>query len=270
MATDQKSSDLLPETTQNSVIENELPSYRAVSSLAVFSLVFGVLGLFSIASPYFYLCAILAVVLGLWADRSIQHYSDILTGRSLAQAGVALGLVFGLGIFTVTYVRGMIHSRSAASFARYYADVVKNRSLADILWLEIPPVQRKNVSPAEVIEKMQSTKKKEAMVYEMRTGPVRSLKKRLDASKESELHFIGLEREGTEGMNLVALALFEVHAPAPAEGPDPGNYALAVLKGSTEGGKGYDWWVDEVRYPYKPASLALPEKPVDDGHGHAH
>ena len=41
-----------------------------------------------------------------------------------------------------------------------------------------------------------------------------------------------------------------------------------TLKGSSESGKPYEWWVDEFKYPYKPQSGSLLDKPVDDGHGH--
>lgn len=117
--------------------------------------------------------------------------------------------------------------------------------------------------------KKAQAKKKEAAMYEMKTAPVRNLKKRLDSSKDQKIHFVRLEGEAREGMTLVALALFEVHGPESKDFPKEEEYALATLKGMSEGGKGYEWWVDDLQYPYKPATATLPEKPVDDGHGHA-
>ena len=269
MATDHKSSNVLSEPIERSPIENELPSYRAISSRAVLSLLCGILALFSIASPYFFIFAVLAVVLGFTADWNIQRYPDILTGRRLAQTGAALGLIFGLGVFTVSSVQGFIRTRNAESFSKYYAEVFKTGDLAHLLWLQIPPVQRKSVSAEEVLEKSRSTKKKEAAMYEMKTAPLRNLKKRLDSSKDQEIHFVRLEGEGREGMNLVALALFEVHGPEFKDFPQKEEYALAILKGTSAVGKGYEWWVEDFRYPYKPATATLPEKPVD-AHGHAH
>jgi hypothetical protein len=67
----------------------------------------------------------------------------------------------------------------------------------------------------------------------------------------------------------VALALFEVHGPATKDFSGE-QYAAATLKGTSDEGRGYEWWVDDFKYPYTPASAGLPEKPVDDGHGHAH
>ncbi len=120
------------------------------------------------------------------------------------------------------------------------------------------------------MEKALSAKKKEAMMYEMKNGPLRNLKKRLDSSKDQEIHFVKLEGEARDGLTLVALALFEVHGPESKDFPKKEEYALATLKGTSEGGKDYEWWVDDLHYPYKPATATLPEKPVDDGHGHAH
>jgi hypothetical protein len=270
VATDQKFSDTVPELAQGSAIENELPTYRAISSRAVLAILCGVLSLFSVADPSFYLFAVLAVVLGFTADRNIQRYPDMLTGRGLAQGGAALGLIFGLSIFTVSQVRGYFRLRNAESFARHYADVVKTDSLAKIMWLGLPPVSRKTVSPDDVWEKMKSPKRQEVTVYEMRTGAIRNLKKRLDSSPDQDLRFVKIEREGNQGTDAVALALFEVHGPQTKEFPETEQYALARLRGNSEAGKGHEWWVEEVTFPYKPASAALPEKPVDDGHGHAH
>ncbi len=270
MATDQKSSNVLSEPTESSPIENELPTYRAISVRAVLSLLCGFLALFSIANSFFYIFAVLAVVLGFSADWNIQRYPDILTGRRLAQTGAALGLIFGLSVFTVSSVQGFIRARNAEGFAREFAKVVKTGDLAHLLWLELPPLQRKSVSAEEVLQKSRSAKNKEAAMYDMKTAGIRNLKKLLDSSKDQEIHFLRLENEARDGMTLIALALFEVQGPESKDFPQKEEHALAVLKGMSESGKSYEWWVDDLMYPYKPASANLPEKPVDDGHGHAH
>ena len=57
---------------------------------------------------------------------------------------------------------------------------------------------------------------------------------------------------GTE-MPVYALAVYEVHGPGSKEFPEKMQYALAVLKGRLKG-KQYEWWVDDVRFPYTPKS----------------
>jgi len=266
VATDQKLSNLGPESAL-SAIENEIPTYRAISPRAILSLICGIMALFSLAHPFFYLFAVFAVLLGYTAVRNIQRYPDVLTGKGFAQVGAAMGLIFGLAIFTTSAVQGFLRARNAQNFATYYASVYKSGNLGDILWLGMPPSQRSSVSPEEVLKKTQDAGRQEAQAYQMRTMGLRSLKTRLDLSKEQEFHFVKIEREGIEGVTPVALALFEVHGPSSTEYPQEEEYALAYLKGVSKG-KGYDWWVDEVVYPYKPASAALKESAVDDGHGH--
>jgi len=269
VATDQKTGDVLTEPLAGSVIENELPTYRAISPRAVFSLICGILSLFSLAHPFFYVFAVLAVVLGLSADRNIQRYPDMLTGRGLAKAGAAIGLIFGLGVFTVTAVQAYLVSRNASGFAGHYANLVRTGGLGDILLMHIPPSQRKGMTPAKVLEQMTKSKREEAAMMDMKHASIKNLKKRLE-QKDQEIHFEKLEAEGVEGLTHVALALFDVHGPASKDFPAQEEHALVVMKG-TAGDQGLEWWVDDVRYPYKLASAKLPEsKPADDGHGHPH
>jgi hypothetical protein len=270
VVTDQQPGNTVSELPGSSAIENELPTYRAISPWAILSVLCGFLALFSVAHPFFYLFALLAILLGYAADRSIKRYPDMLTGRGLAQAGAAAGLIFGLTIFTVSTVQGMVRMRNAESFGRYYAEVAKSRKLADLMWLGIPPGGRASMSPDDVMQKMTSTKKQDAQMYEMRTSPLRNMKKRLDSSQDQEIHFVRIEKEGADGLTTLALALFELHGPSSTDFPAQEEYALLTLKGVAEGNKGYEWWVDEVTFPYKPKTASLPEKPVDDGHGHGH
>jgi hypothetical protein len=269
VVTDHKSSNAVSEYTRPA-IENEIPTYRAISPRAVLSLLCGILSLFSLAHPFFYSFAILAVVLAYTADRNIKLYPELLTGRSLAQIGAAMGLIFGLGIFTYSTVQGLLRTRNAQGFANYYATVYRTGGLGDILWWGMHPVQRSSTTPEEVLQKMQTGKKQDTAAYEMRSASIRNLKKRLDSSKDQEMHFLKIEREGDEGLTHVALALFEVHGTPSKDFPNAEEYALAFLKGVSRSGKGYDWWVDELVYPYKPQTADLPESKIDDGHGHAH
>jgi hypothetical protein len=269
VATEEQMNNPYARQHQGSAIENELPTYQAISWRAILSLLLGILALFSVAHPFFYLSAVLAVLLGITADWNIQRYSDILTGRKLAQTGVALGLIFGLGIFTVSTVQAMVRSHSAASFARYYAEVAKSASLPELMLLGVPPSQRSSVSAEDLMKRLEISKRKDPTV-ELKFKPIRTLKKRLDSSKDQEIHFVKLEKEGRERLTHIALALFKIHGPETNEFPQKEEFALVRLHGSSEVGKGYEWWVDEVSYPYKPSTATIPEKSGGDGHGHVH
>ncbi len=107
-------------------------------------------------------------------------------------------------------------------------------------------------------------------------GQLVSLKKRLQSSKEEHVNFVRIEGVGDdEGSGteipIYAAALYEVNGPGSEKFPEKQQFAMAILKGRLKG-RQYEWWVEDVRFPYKPTKSYEPPapKPVDDGHGHAH
>jgi len=95
------------------------------------------------------------------------------------------------------------------------------------------------------------------------------MKRRLDASPNAEVHFVKLESHGLDGLVQFATALYELHGPGSKEFPQQEEHALLLIKGPTVG-KRTEWFIEEVKYPYQPASYVHQEKKVDDGHGHSH
>jgi hypothetical protein len=276
VATDQKSStaQIEPGST-GSVIENEIPTYRAISVQAIFSLVFGAVALCSFAHPAFYLAAILAVVFGFLARRAIQQYPDMLTGERLANAGIALGLVFGLVTATYTGVQTFVRSRQAEQFAKRYAQALEAPGIAEIITYNVHPSSRNDSKFVEdILKKLDSSVPKDKMVVDQRYGQLLALRRRLQASQNEHIEFIRIEALGEdEGrgaeLPIFALALYKVHGPGNKEFTEQEQYAVAILKATVKGKK-YDWWVEDVKFPYTPKSYVPPTKTVDDGHGHAH
>lgn len=260
-----------------SPIENELPTYRAISNLAVFSLICGALSSFSFASLNFLALAVLAVVLGALANRAIQRSPDTLTGAGLANAGIGMGLVFGLIVVTYSSIQYVTIHRSASQFGGQYAQVLKSGTLGDTLLLGEPGDKRKGHTGAEREKEFEQMKQKDRMMMEQKLGPMLNLRKALTA-KNAEIRIVGIEKQGVDesipGDHLYYYAL--VHYQIDGAVPPPGVphtegtlHAMALLKGHREGGH-FDWWVDDTRFPYIPESYQIESKPVDDGHGHAH
>jgi hypothetical protein len=268
VAVDQNSTSVAPEAEAVSPIENEIPTYRAISPGAIVSVVAGTLSILSFTSPFFLWFAALAVVLGVLTDRKIKRYGDVLTGRGIAQAGIAMGLVFGLSSFTSTTVQSMMRSREATKFAKRYLEVLKKGTYEDVMFYNIQPVQRKGKTSAEVYEKFKAGMQ-HAQMIEMEYGHFRRLKQRIDSAPNQEVHFLKLETSGINGLNPYATALYEVHGPASKLYPTEEEYVLLFIKATTNGGK-YEWWVEQMQYPYKPSTFQVPAAPVDDGHGHGH
>jgi hypothetical protein len=276
VATEQKISTLdIEQESGDSPIPNELPTYRAISTLAIFSLICGVVASFSFAHWFFYISAALAVVLGFLAHRTIRQYPDMFTGQGLANAGIALGLIFGLTSATYTFVQTYVRTHQAEKYAKQYAEILESPALADALLQTIHPEFRKDQNGETILKKLDSSAPRDKMSMEQKYGQLMALKKRLQSSKEEHVNFVRIEGVGDDEGNgteipIFAAALYEVNGPGSKEFPEKQQFAMAILKGRLKG-RQYEWWVDDVRFPYKPKSYEPPApKPVDDGHGHAH
>jgi hypothetical protein len=250
-------------------IENEIAAYRALSPGAIVALVCGVLSILSFASYDFLAFSVAAIVLGVLADRKIQRLPEILTGRGLAQAGVGLGLMFGLTALTVTTVQDFMRARQAKTFAHTVENLLKEGTYDQLLWYSQPAVVRAKNTPEKLLKDM-SKDAQSAMSLGERYGALKMLNDNLKAP-ENEVHFKGLEGHGEDGLDSFAAALYEVHFPKAEKPEDKERYALAVIKGVKSKTGALEWYIESVQYPYKPKSLSGPApKAVDDGHGHAH
>src|SRR5262249_3478299 len=148
----------MAEKSPVSAIENQIPTYRAISPEAVVSLICGVLAILSFAHWSFLICAVAAIVLGVRADRKIVRLSDVLTGRGLAQAGIALGLAFGLSAITLTVVQDWILARAASKFGRLYETVLAKGTLEDNLWYGQPPQARTGKTPEQIAKELRGSR----------------------------------------------------------------------------------------------------------------
>jgi hypothetical protein len=251
-----------------SAIENEIPAYRAVAPGAVFALILGLIAVLSFASLYFVAVAALAVVVGFLADRKIQRFPKELTGRGLAQAGVGLGLIFGLTALSIDGAQGFVRGRQATAFARTFEQVLQKGTFEQVIWWGQSPLGRKNETPEKLVADM-TEKPQNAQMFETRYASVRELKKRLNVPGAT-VHFEGLEEHGLDGLNPYAAALYEVHNPSPSKPEEAEQYARAFIKGMTNDKGQLEWWVETLAFPAKPGTFQAPTPKADDGHGHAH
>jgi len=267
VALDQNVTPSAPETTRTSAIENEIPAYRAISPFAVVSLICGILAILSFANWYFLAFSVGAIALGIQADRRIKRDPEIWTGKGLAQAGIGLGLIFGLMAITFSTVQDQMNKRAAAKFAREYVDILKTRGIEEAIFYSLAPASREGKKPSELYAEVK--KQNEPGGMEMRYGSLQKLKQRLTSGAGQDIHFERIESSGYEGIRPYAAALVEVHGPATKDFPEKEQFALLLMKAMTDKGKS-QWWVDETRFPYTPASFVPTAKAPDDGHGHSH
>jgi hypothetical protein len=280
VATDQKMSAIDTEQdAAEAVIENEIPTYRAISGRAVACLVCGVLSVLCFAHWVFYPLPILAICLGVWAHRAIRRFPDMLTGQRLASTGIGLGILFGAASLTITTVQHYVRTRQATEFGKTYAKVLESGDMNSVLWYNSHPDTRKDKTADDIARERDAEPKERRRMAE-NLGPIAQLNKlhdRVTSSKAQKVHFVKIEQVGEdEGhgleLQIFALALFEVEGPPSAKFPEEKEYALAVLKARPKG-RVYEWWTESVVFPYKPASYVAPLKPVGDSHGeggHSH
>ena len=63
----------------------------------------------------------------------------MLTGHDLANAGIALGLTFGLISGTVSTVEYLVRNSQAQKFGKEYQAILQAHSLGEILWYNTHP-----------------------------------------------------------------------------------------------------------------------------------
>ena len=258
------------------VIENEIPTYRAISARAIFSVACGVLSVCSFAHWFFYRFAVLAIVFGIWAHLKIKQLPDILTGKGLANFGIGLGLVFGLASGTVSTVEYFVRIRQATLFAKTYAAVLERADKAEMLWYNAHPDMRKGKTATQISDELDA-KPNEKRMMQQSMGPLAQmfkLQKRLSSTKGQEVKFVKIEAVGDEvgmgtDLKIYALALFRIEGPPSKDSPLDHEHILAVMKARPVG-RVYEWWVEQTMYPYTNQTYSPPE-PVghdEDGHGH--
>src|SRR5665213_3097095 len=80
--------------------EPELHAYRAVSTLAVFSLLLGLLSSLALLDWPLAMVPLVGIAAGIVAWRRVREHDDTLTGIGLARAGVALSAAFWIAGWT--------------------------------------------------------------------------------------------------------------------------------------------------------------------------
>ncbi len=267
MALDQTPSPAATESLAPPAIDNEFPTYRAISSLAVFSLVFGLASVFSFASLWFLLLAGAAVVSGWMALRKISRFPEILTGASYARVGIGVALLFGLSSITNYVAEEILTTVDAQRFAQHYIEIIKDQPVGLALWYEQGLEYRKVKTPDDVVEEIKKSKNPGTEdPYGQKTAGFVAIKNRLKSSGQ-ELRFSKIESKIVHGITIYANALIEVDGPVTATYPKK-QYGLIMMSKAPGVGK-YDWVVQDFKFPYTPESVGV-EVPHadDDGHGH--
>jgi hypothetical protein len=270
-----------PVSDRISAIENEIPEYRAISPLAICSILFGMVSALSFIDPWFLIAGVIAVGFGFLAIRNINRFPTVLTGKSIAQAGIGLALAFSLSAGTITLLNGFILNQRAAAFGKSFAKIIASNDLADAMWYRTPPSGRRGLTPRKLLAELEKASP-DAIALEDRVGPVRNLLQRA-ARPGAKLTFEGVEKSGHDRLMTFAVLVYKIQGGTldkkvnPDRPVTPDEKALdqeivhaAIEIRSEAGDPPFSWYIYNVILPYKKHTHVLAVQPVDDGHGHSH
>ena len=206
MAIDPNVTRTNPESNPASAIENEIPAYRAISPLAIYSLILGALSILSFAPlvlPEFRRGRGVARLPGRSEDRPLLRRLDgtrIRTGGDRARADLRPGVGDDHGGPGVPQdERGHPLRRRPT---RRSSRTSRWRMPSGIRPL---PSDRKKKTGDQIAKEM-----KEGMpdpdAFEMQTWSLRQLKTRLEKDKDTKLRFSKIESHGVDGLTTFAAA----------------------------------------------------------------
>jgi hypothetical protein len=114
-------------------------AYRSVSLTAVWGLIFGVLGVFSLAIPLLWLVPLLGVALSALALRRIARDAPTVTGRKAALAGLFLSVVFVVAGPAEAIGYRLWVEREARQFADYWFEFLRQNEPQKAHQLSLAP-----------------------------------------------------------------------------------------------------------------------------------
>ncbi len=268
----------------DSPIENEIPTYRAISPMSVASLGLGLISALSFTSSLWVAAAALAVLFGVISIRMMNRFPDAWTGRSFAQAGIAMGLVFGLSSQAYSFWSTRILYADAQTFAEKFnetliaAQKIDPIDTSDVVWYMIPSAQRRGITPEDAKARLSSVLKSSEKVKNTDDN----LRAMITHAKGVPIELVEVENAVYLDLEAYASVLFQVGALAEdkhehkagevhnKEDERGKSYALVRFKGTGGRSNPNRWHVDDIRYPYLPRTDAPPVAKPGGDHGHDH
>ena len=245
-------------TTPETSIDGEYTAYRAIQPFAVFALIFGILSILCLLDLSFWPVAALGLACGLFAIRRIRRLPTILTGEPVAKLGIAFALGFILIAASINLTQYGINRVRASQFGDKFAGILRDNSVEEILWWELPAQGRRASSPKEHYNSLIKSAPSPEMVGPQ-LDPIRELKARLASTPGQILTFAGVRDVRNEQLDVVAMLGYEIQGPTSADFAEAKQEAVVILKGSTENGV-FDWRVESIRFPAK-GGIAAPFMP---------
>src|SRR6185437_14991511 len=135
---------------------------------------------------------------------------------------------------TISLVQGYLDRRAATVFAKQYVGILKEGTIAEAVFYQLPPFQREDRKPDEIYKELQGQPGPSSL--ESRYGPTLKIKERLSSDPGEDIHFVKIETTGAEDLATYAAALIELHGPGTKKFPEKEQFAMLLLKGVSDKG----------------------------------
>ena len=230
------------------LIDNEIPAYRALTPLAVLSLVFGIVSVLTFTELGFSLFGVAGILFGVLAHRKIRAFPELYTGDKLANAGIAVSLMFVLCAWTITLMQGWMITRAADKFGEQYVKAIKSGSFDELAYYQATPDQRKGKTAQKVASEMMEGVRAQREFEMIHVGLTHLFERVKTAKDQLKIDYEGVTNHASDGLQVKAIQRFAVTGPVTKDFPEATQYAGVFITGLPKNNE-YEWFVTSVDFP---------------------
>lgn len=244
----------------------QLPGYKALSGMAIASLILGLASPLSLADPWLWLLPGGAILTGAWALYRMAKLPGTLGGSTLAKAGIVLALVFGSASTASYFVSRWILLRDGRNFAEEFLAEVADGSvekLQSAYWKKVPPESRRTMSPDDFSALLKQHGGEEEWI-KFQNGPI----VRYLGSAEDDVHWRFFDVEKIENWrgNDYLTVVYELVPPPRRHKQYYVMFHLVSWIVNESGKAQRHWVIEDMAEPYVPQTFQAPR----GGHSHEH
>ena len=217
---------------------DDLPSYRALSALAVIAVILGLASALAILSPALWILPLAALVVAVVALRRIATADPPMVGRKAALLGLFLGVFWGVAGVTTHFSQQWIVRTQAQAVAQQWFQYMLRGQTPQAHQLTLAP-GRRDLRVDELNTVYASTPALEERLEGFLAQPGPAAVLRFDPS--SEVRYIATEDQHRSSENDYVLMAYELAQPGPSKATQRMVVEMRRYPGE-EGG----WVVQEV------------------------
>lgn len=217
---------------------DQLPSYQALSALAVIAVILGLVSALAILSPALWILPLAALVAAVVALRRIATADPPMVGRKAALLGLFLGVFWGVAGVTTHFSQQWIVRTQAQAVAQQWFQYMLRGQTPQAHQLTLAPSRRDlRVDELNTVYATTPALEERLEVFLAQPGPAAVL----HFDPKSEIRYISTEDQHRSSDNDYVLMMYELAKP----GPSKARQRLVVELRRYPGDDG-GWVVQEV------------------------